>query len=82
MRSHIARDIQERRIKCGVKWNVRDRTEIRAGFWRGNPKEERHLEDLYINHRTQDRQACILGSKKIAGIFVIAEKILASQGRY
>ena len=82
MRSHIAREIEVRRIKCAVKWNVWDRTEIRAGLWRGNPKEKRRLEDLYINNLTQDRHTCILGSKKITGISVLAEKILDSQGRY
>jgi hypothetical protein len=64
MRSHIAREIGVRKIKCAVKWNIWDRTEIHAGFRRGNPKEGRHLEDLYINHLIQDRHMCTLGFKK------------------
>jgi hypothetical protein len=70
MRSHIAGEIEVRKIKCAVKWNIWDRREIHAGFWRGNPKEKCHLGDLYINHLTQDRNAFTLGSKNIARISV------------
>jgi hypothetical protein len=32
-------------------WNVGGRTEIRAGFWWGNPKERHHFEKLGVNGR-------------------------------
>ena len=63
---------RKKKDKRAVRWNIWDRTEIHAAFWRGNPKEGRRLDDLYINHIIQDRNTCVLGSKKKSWNFFIS----------